>query len=488
MIDSIRYFEEVCINRIEELETEFIRNPQKIAEYVTGITEELQNVGLRMIQESLESMNQMIIEDPKRKKTWVIERHDPKQIITSLGPVRYTKTLFKNKVTGRSEYLLDRIVGFIRDQRMTEDAEAKLLAEAVQSSYRRGGEAVSLLTDVSKQTVKNKIHGLEFPECSKPESKRTVKYLYIEADEDHVSLQYQDHKGDLQENENHQKNNCLLTKLVYVHEGIAPDSPRSKRHHLIRPYYFCSTSLLEDNRQFWGRIYRYLESNYDLDKVEKIYLNADGGGWIKAGMREISGITCVLDEFHLEKYLTKITSHMLDSEYDARRELRRIIRNGTKQEFKEAVENIQEYLRDETGIKRIQEASQYILSNWTPARLRLKHRDGVVGSSTEGHVSHVLSSRMSSRPMGWSKLGATKMSQLRAYHMNGGNMLELVRYQKQKLPKVSGLEYKTISSVQIRKSERNRHGETGKYSDSFHYELSDYGKKLMYFRNHIWNL
>ncbi|WP_242881436.1 hypothetical protein [Robinsoniella peoriensis] len=39
-------------------------------------------------------------------------------------------------------------------------------------------------------------------------------------------------------------------------------------------------------------------------------------------------------------------------------------------------------------------------TNWTATRLRLKHKDGVKGRSTEGHVSHVLSSRMSSRPMG----------------------------------------------------------------------------------------
>ena len=66
-----------------------------------------------------------------------------------------------------------------------------MLLEAVQTSYRRGGEECSLLSEVSKQTVKNKIHELEFPrnqETAVP--KKVVDYLYIEADEDHVSLQY----------------------------------------------------------------------------------------------------------------------------------------------------------------------------------------------------------------------------------------------------------------------------------------------------------
>ena len=91
----------------------------------------------------------------------------------------------------------------------------------IRDRYRRGGEETSLTTDVEKQTVKNKIHALEFPKnTEKPENKKEIEYLYIEADEDHVSLQFRDKKGDLEENENHRKNNCLITKLVYVHEGI----------------------------------------------------------------------------------------------------------------------------------------------------------------------------------------------------------------------------------------------------------------------------
>lgn len=59
---------------------------------------------------------------------------------------------------------------------------------------------------------------------------------YIEADEDHASLRFREKKGDLTENENHQTNSCLITKLVYVHEGIEKEAPKSKRHKLINPY------------------------------------------------------------------------------------------------------------------------------------------------------------------------------------------------------------------------------------------------------------
>lgn len=52
MINSIQYFEEECINRFEKLEDNFMKNPLQMAEYVIGMTAELHNLGLRMIQDS----------------------------------------------------------------------------------------------------------------------------------------------------------------------------------------------------------------------------------------------------------------------------------------------------------------------------------------------------------------------------------------------------------------------------------------------------
>ena len=43
--------------------------------------------------------------------------------------------------------------------------------------------------------------------------------------------------------------------------------------------------------------------------------------------------------------------------------------------------------------------------------------------------------------MGWSIKGATKMAKLRAYELNNGDMLALVRYQKHAIPKAAGAEY-----------------------------------------------
>lgn len=490
MIKSIKHFEEKSIPVFEKLEGDFYRNPTDVASFVTGLTEELHQLGLLFVKEVLETMNLMLKESGKRMQNWVVEKDVEKQLLTSLGMVCYTKTLFTHKETGEMEFLLDRIMGLEKHARMTEDAEARLLTEAVQTSYRRGGENASILDNVSKQTVKNKIHRLKFPKANPPVQKKVVEYLYIDADEDHVALQFRDKKGDITVAEGGYKNNCQISKLVYVYEGIEPESTKSKRNKLINPYYFGRVCEGKGNEELWDEIWEYINNTYDLAKVKKIYLNADGGAWIEAGRKRLSGVTCVLDEFHLQKYMLKLTSNpkLLDSDWDARHRLYTALRRGNREDFMYWIQKIDEYEDTEAGHKRIRESAEYILSNWTAARTRVQKRDGVCGCSAEGHVSHVLSSRMSSRPMGWSKTGVAKMSELRAYYYNKKDMLELVRYQKEELPKAVGMEYPEISATQILRSEKKQHSMLGKYMESISHSVSLSTKKKAWFQSHIWGL
>ena len=74
------------------------------------------------------------------------------------------------------------------------------------------------------------------------------------------------------------------------------------------------------------------------------------------------------------------------------------------------------------------------------------------------------------------------MARLRAYHLNGGDMLELVRYQERALPKAY------ITTREIVNSEKNRHRQVEKYMESVSHSLSVETKKKLYFNAHIWGL
>jgi hypothetical protein len=86
----------------------------------------------------------------------------------------------------------------------------------------------------------------------------------------------------------------------------------------------------------------------------------------------------------------------------------------------------------ETKKEAVLKAKRYILNNWDGIQIKEERAHEIVGCSAEGHVSHVFSERLSSRPKGWSKVGADQMAQLRIYKKNGGKIYDLVMAQKKK--------------------------------------------------------
>ena len=180
---------------------------------------------------------------------------------------------------------------------------------------------------------------------------------------------------------------------------------------------------------------------------------------------------------------------MKDTREDAKKELVHAIRYEKKSDFEAIVERLKGCLESEIGIKRIETSKDYILSNWTATRLRLNRKEGVIGCSAEGHVSHVLSSRMSSRPLGWSVVGMGKMAELRAYQYNNGDILELVRYQKTLLPKAAGCEEVVSSCAELLLQESKHRQNLGVYANTKMYSIPyPQIRKIANFKGHIYGL
>ena len=196
MINSIRHFQEKGVKKLTEVFSHYTDDPTKFAEMVQGVTKEVTRLGLSIIEEELESYDQLLRERQDLRKGWYIERRDETKLLTSLGEIQYHKTYFHNTETGEYCYLLDQLMGLEKHARISEDAEARILEEAVEGSYRKGGINASIgEQEVSKETVMKKIHALEFPKWKPLDEKRKASRLYIDADEDHVSLQYLEKKA-----------------------------------------------------------------------------------------------------------------------------------------------------------------------------------------------------------------------------------------------------------------------------------------------------
>ena len=232
MINSIQQFCQDGAQKLTDIFSNYTSDLTKIAEMVYGVTDEVTKLGCSIIAEEWESYDELLRKRKDLRRGWYIVRKDETSLLTSLGEVVYHKTLFKNTTTGKSCYLLDQLMGIEHHARITEDAEARILEEASESSYRKGGTNASVNGDsVSKETVMNKLHRLEFP-AIKAEKKNELKTLYIDADEDHVSLQYLEHKGDIRRPRIH----TIMPRIIYVYEGV--DTDEEGRSKLINAKYF----------------------------------------------------------------------------------------------------------------------------------------------------------------------------------------------------------------------------------------------------------
>ncbi len=223
--------------------------------------------------------------------------------------------------------------------------------------------------------------------------------LIEEADEDHIHLQ---------------NGKSAEVKLVYVHDGVKTIC--KDRTQLQNVRYFVSVD--DDPDKIWNDVAHYVYRKYSMLNA-KAHISGDGAYWIKYGQHIFHKAQYHIDKFHIQKSATAVAK--------GNRQVRsKILAAMRKRDYKSLKTVFQEqYLKytERTERRTIAEQYFYLLNNMET--YGIKNR-----CSAEGHVSHVLSDRMSSRPMGWSRAGAEQMAKLRAFYFNGGNFLDLIRYGK----------------------------------------------------------
>ncbi len=326
-----------------------------------------------------------------RNKHEIIVRNKNKKrrILTEMGEVEIKRTLYCNKQVGRYFFPADELLRIEKNTRIESGMKAKLISDATLTSY---GKAAMLVDNtVSRQTVHNLVKNLKKITAPVIKPNFNAPQLYIEADEDHIHL----NTGKPAE-----------VKLVYVHEGRIEEGGRTE---LINPRYFVSAK--NGVEEIWEDVEDYLNTYYRPYRA-KIYLSGDGAAWIRQGAELYPDIEYNLDKFHVQRALTS----MCGGNKKLLRELTVAVYKGERELFYS--------LLNEYGIKTkdAQQGILYLADN-------LDYINRKSRCCAESHVSHVLSARMSSRPMGWSKSGADRIGKLRAYMFNKGDFRQLIEMQ-----------------------------------------------------------
>ena len=351
--------------------------------------------GRKIYQECLKEIEENIRQSEFRKKNYYVEhKADRRTLLTTFGNLEIERAYYKPKNGGKSVYLLDKYVGLASHDKVSLAVKTKFVEEAVETSYQKGGEKACMTEDVvSKQTVKNTIHELE----------------------------------------------------VELEEEIPVQKKKIKNLHI------------QADEDLWLEVQQYIYDNYDTEYLENVYIAGDGAPWIVAGCRVLEKSKFILDKYHLGKYIHKATTHLDDNQQAAKEFIYGAINERDFDGVMRLLQKCYASTDQEYKKKEVTECARYIKNNWLGIMVRIDDGGAVWGCSAEGHISHVLSARESSRPMGWSKKGVDQISRLRVLTRNEQKIIDLMEYQDKKQRKKNRIECEDqlIQDVQKRKSSRN---------------------------------
>ena len=372
-------------------------------------------------------MKNIIFKLKERKNQFESLEKDDRKIITIFGEIDFKRRYYLDKESNERVYLLDEYFKIAPKERLLENVETRLIEEAIETNYEKAGKIAAYKTEISKQTIMNKISELNINvEETKTSTKRIVDNIYCIADEDHVHLQ----KGGIEE-----------PRLIVVYDSIMKDGKRTKlcnKKHFGGVY----TGRIDD---LWEEVLTYIDNTYEIEKVKNIFVLGDGANWIKTGLEWLPKSINVLDKFHLMKTVNGIVGkENKENKLEKAEYKKRIYRSFYALNFEETKEIVYEILAEEMDLtvrERKGKLLRYILNNKEGITNLYKHQKELHGCSAEGHISHLYSARLSSRPLGWKIINVNNVSKLRLIKADNKEIKEIV-HNKRKV-----IEFKEIEKI-----------------------------------------
>ena len=376
-------------NIVTEIAADFIKNiigliesgEKSFSDFEKTALKESKKCAAKLLSVYAEALDAAIAADKSGRREMGCSTHrrgDERKLQTLVGEVCYQRTYYK-KASGGYEYLTDTALGIEQRDRVSGGLSLALATAAKDMSYGKSSHYVSN-DEISRQTVMGRVRRSSAVAREVME-KRNVPELHIDADEAHVTLS----RGKKSE-----------VPLISVYEGI---EKQNKPHKCVNVFHVSEYGKGPD--ELWEQVLTEIEKRYDLTDT-KIYLHGDGANWIKTGFEWIPNAVFVLDKYHKNKAIKNMTAGMAQADrklFD--REIRSALAEEDLRFFDEMVQSLCTQLPERE--EKIKESAGYLRRFVSGISICAKDPGANNGGCTEPHVSHVLSARLSSRPMAWSK-------------------------------------------------------------------------------------
>lgn len=377
-----------------------------------------QGVAGKLLTYALEEIDQRLLAQKDKGLDVVGSRE--RALVTSVGELKIRRRMYRDN-SGEYIFLLDQALGLEPRRRISRRMQELALELATEMPFRRAAKVLGyIVPSVSPMGVWSTVKAAGEEACAEavklkedvfehgkvPDGQRSVRKLFIEADEVYVKQQRGNGKG-------------LGMKLVVGYEGKVG----SKKKRLENRQ---SVAGMTDGLGIWEEASCVFGQKWLLSEVEQIRIGGDGAPWIKKGIEHFPGASYHLDPFHLRKRLTEALSNT--QAYEA-------VTKGLAQLDREAVlESLDRAAAPLRGArkKRVKDLKGYLIDNWTGiAQLPEEERLGTI----EGQVRHTIARRMKRIGARWTSEGADRMGRLLAAKAND----ELTRYVNQSQSKVGQL-------------------------------------------------
>jgi hypothetical protein len=358
------------------------------SEMERDIVQEISKCSAKIMGAYLEHLDQSIVADKhnRRQAGYAVERRgDKRKLVTLFGDIDYSRTYYKLD-SGGYEYLVDHALGIDSRVRISQWLGLSLANAAIDMSYAKASHHIGKEA-VSRQTVMKHLRQSS-TERKGPVPLRRVTELHVDADEAHITL-------------------CGGTRsevpLISVYEGVTRSG---KRNHCEKVFHISEYGKTPDD--LWEQVADEIVRRYDLTST-KIYLHGDGAAWVRKGLEWLPGAVFVLDKYHKNKAITSMTAGL---DKDLQVPLEQAIRGALNHEDMRFFDDITESLCAQTPerMEIITQSAKYLKQFVKGISICVTDPMANNGGCTEPHVSHVLSSRLSSRPMAWSKKTLQKLA------------------------------------------------------------------------------
>lgn len=350
-----------------------------------------------------------------------------KYLQTRLGDIQYTRTLYKEKATGKPRYLLDKALGIDKNQRMSLRMLEIMGILASMGPYRDAQEKLTRLLDIpcSHEAIRQNVirEGRRIEEREAKEHKK-IKELDYQIPQDLPDTVYNETDSTYIRKQNKtkkkgRKKRHLEVKLGIGYTGKEPRYKGGRKKSKKLSQRIVYADIKADRNEFLDKFSCLSEKVFGTSIVRKSYLGGDGDSWIREGKKEyFTNSKYLLCPFHLFRNLRRA----MPGKRKSQQRLKKLLEENKIDKVLICLKRMIKMIRSRKLKKKIAEFYIYVKNNQQgieeSMRVRMDKKLTSAGA-VEPNIDKLIAHRFKGRGMSWSEQGAQSLLKIRQIIING---------------------------------------------------------------------